>query len=52
VSVAFAEVEHGDLEPARYAANWHADALPFNYVWFTPRATDEDPCQGMRKAKP
>jgi uncharacterized iron-regulated protein len=52
VSVAFTEVEHADLEPSRYAANWHAEALPFTYVWFTPRATDEDPCQGMRKAKP
>jgi uncharacterized iron-regulated protein len=52
VSVAFTEVEYDDLDPTRYAASWHAQALPFTYVWFTPRATDEDPCQGMRKAKP
>ena len=49
VSVAFAEVTHGEIDPLKYAAIWHADTLPFTYVWFTPRATDEDPCAGMRK---
>lgn len=48
VALAFAEVEHGQADPERYAALWHSDVLPFDYAWFTPRATDEDACKGMR----
>jgi hypothetical protein len=44
VSIAFAEVENGKTEPAAYASRWNTNALPFDFVWFTPRATDEDPC--------
>jgi uncharacterized iron-regulated protein len=44
VSIAFAEVEKGRNDPPAYAARWNATALPFDFVWFTPRATDEDPC--------
>jgi uncharacterized iron-regulated protein len=44
VSIAFAEVEKGKNDPPAYAARWNATALPFDFVWFTPRATDEDPC--------
>lgn len=47
-SVVFAEVEADRLAPGDYAARWHARALPFDFVWFTPRASDEDPCAGMR----
>ena len=47
VSVAFVEVERELKEPKAYAARWHARELPFDFVWFTPRATDEDPCAGM-----
>lgn len=43
-SIAFAEVEAGKNEPAAYAERWNAKVLPFDFVWFTPRATDEDPC--------
>jgi uncharacterized iron-regulated protein len=43
-SVAFAEVEAGRTEPAAYAARWNTTTLPFDFVWFTPRATDDDPC--------
>jgi uncharacterized iron-regulated protein len=49
VSIAFAEVEAGRVDPPSYASRWHARTLPFDYVWFTPRATDEDPCAEMRK---
>ena len=38
VSVSFSEVEHGEKEPG---------PSPYDYVWFTPRATDEDPCAKM-----
>jgi uncharacterized iron-regulated protein len=51
VSVAFAEVMHDERDPARYGAEWHADRPPFDFVWFTPRATDADPCEGMRPPK-
>jgi uncharacterized iron-regulated protein len=44
VSVAFAEVQAGKTDPLAYAPTWNATALPFDFVWFTPRATDEDPC--------
>ena len=40
VSVAFAEVERGVEVP---------NAQAFDFVWYTPRATDEDPCAAMRK---
>ncbi len=44
VSIAFAEVERERNDPAAYAVRWNTTALPFDFVWFTPRATDEDPC--------
>jgi uncharacterized iron-regulated protein len=39
-SVAFREVRHGDAEAPRYVAQ----EGPFDFVWFTPRGSDEDPC--------
>ncbi len=47
-SVAFIEVDDGEPKPAGYAAKWHAAELPFDFVVFTPRASDEDACAGMR----
>ncbi len=44
VSVALAEVEAGKTDPSAYAARWNTPQLPFDFVWFTPRATDADPC--------
>lgn len=44
VSIAFAEVEKGRNDPPAYAVRWNTTGLPFDFVWFTPRATDEDPC--------
>ena len=38
VSVAFVEVDHGENEPK---------PEPYDYVWYTPRASDEDPCAKM-----
>ena len=34
--------------PGDYAARYGATTLPFDYVWFTPRASDEDRCAAMR----
>jgi uncharacterized iron-regulated protein len=49
VSVAFVEIETGRLVPSSYAESWHASSLPFDFVVFTPRASDDDPCAGMRR---
>lgn len=43
-SVAFVEVAHGEEDPSAYASRWNTTTLPFDFVWFTPRASDDDPC--------
>lgn len=43
-SLVFREVRHGDADPKAYVA----EEGPFDYVWFTPRASDEDPCAGFK----
>lgn len=50
-ALAFIEVEEGELEPSSYAAGWNAAALPFDYVWFTARASRDDPCAALRNKK-
>jgi uncharacterized iron-regulated protein len=40
VSLAFIEVDRAVHEPA---------SAPYDYVWYTPRATDEDPCAAFAK---
>jgi uncharacterized iron-regulated protein len=44
VSLAIIEVEHEQTDPRGYLG-----AAPFHYLWFTPRASDEDPCAAFRK---
>ena len=39
-SLVFREVRHDDSDAKAYVA----EEGPFDYVWFTPRASDEDPC--------
>ncbi len=39
-SLVFSEVRHSEADPKAYVT----DEGPFDYVWFTPRGTDEDPC--------
>ena len=48
-SVAFVEVEHGTRSPGAYAARFGSKTLPFDYVWFTPRLDDDDPCEKFKK---
>ena len=48
-TVAFVEVQDEVLDPTEYAANFSAPVLPFDYVWFTPRADDEDHCVKLKK---
>ena len=46
ISIAFLEVDNQKSEPRNYAlANGR---LPFDYVWFTPRVDDEDPCEKFK----
>lgn len=47
VSVAFLEVDATVDAPAGYAARFEG-ALPFDYVWFTPRVDADDPCARLR----
>jgi len=47
VSVAFVEVARALATAEAYAERWNEQVLPFDFVWFTPRATDKDPCAGM-----
>src|SRR5213593_995200 len=48
-SVAFLEVDAATTKPPDYAARFAGDALPFNYVWFTPKIDDVDPCEKFKK---
>lgn len=48
VSLVFSEVRHGETDPHAYVT----DEGPFDYLWFTPRGTDEDHCAAFHpKAK-
>jgi uncharacterized iron-regulated protein len=49
-SVAFVEVEALAVKPGDYAQRFGADALPFHYVWFTPKVDEADPCEKLKKA--
>ncbi len=45
VSVALQEVAHGVEDPMAYGS----EAQAVDYVWFTPRGSDEDPCAAFDK---
>jgi hypothetical protein len=49
ISVAFLEVSRDRLEPTAYAARFGRATLPFDYVWFTPRVDDDDPCAAFEE---
>ena len=49
-SLAFVEVADGATAASDHAARFGATALPFDYVWFTPRLEDTDPCEKFRRA--
>jgi uncharacterized iron-regulated protein len=49
-SVAFVEVDAGASKPSDYAARFGTETLPFDYVWFTPKADDADPCEKLKKS--
>ncbi|MCR6631692.1 MAG: ChaN family lipoprotein [Magnetospirillum sp.] len=49
LSLAFLEVRPGETDPASYGALFDSAAVPFDAVWFTPRAEREDPCEDLRQ---
>jgi uncharacterized iron-regulated protein len=49
-SLAFASVADEALDAhAHFEARW-GEVPPFDFVWFTPRLDDEDPCEKYREA--
>ena len=48
VSLAFLEVQVGTNVPEAYAVGFARDMLPFDYVWFTPRRANLDPCEEFK----
>ena len=55
VSVGLAEAAAGETEPAATAGKLDATQPPFDFIWFTPRVDDSDPCdkfaEQLRRAK-
>ena len=49
-AVALVEVQAGVTKPDAYAGRFGATSLPFDYVWFTPRMDNEDPCERFRRS--
>jgi uncharacterized iron-regulated protein len=48
VAIGLVPVRTQDTTPESYAAGFDAQALPFDFVWFTPRTDDVDRCAEMR----
>ena len=48
VSLAFLEVQGDKTVPEAYAVGFARDMLPFDYVWFTPRRANLDPCEEFK----
>jgi len=49
ISVAYVEVAEGSTEPSLYVDRSTLTTPPFDYIWFTPRLDDRDPCKGFHK---
>ena len=47
--MAFLEVSQDLLEPTAYAARFDRQTLPFDYIWFTPRVDEQDPCAAFEE---
>ena len=48
ISIAFVEVDKDETEPQSYALAYPDHRFPFDYVWFTPRVDDVDPCEQFK----
>ncbi|MFT6582877.1 MAG: putative iron-regulated protein [Alphaproteobacteria bacterium] len=49
VSLAFAEVDDTLKTPGEYAQAFNAKSIPFDYIWFTPRANNTDYCADLKE---
>ncbi len=45
LSLGLLEVSEDLREPTDYAARFNVEHLPFDFVWFTPRVDNQDPCE-------
>jgi uncharacterized iron-regulated protein len=48
-SLAFLEVDTDETDPTAYAARFGHGPLPLDYIWFTARLDDVDPCEKYSK---
>lgn len=48
-ALAFVEVKANLVQAQAYARDDATGVVLYDYVWFTPRANDDDPCEGLRK---
>jgi uncharacterized iron-regulated protein len=48
ISIAFFEVAEQKTAPLEYARPYGNGRLPFDYLWFTPRVDNEDPCEKFK----
>lgn len=48
-AVGFIEVSAEHTDAAGTLAAHYGDAVPFDYVWFTPRVDEDDPCERFEK---
>lgn len=49
-AIAFIEVADGETDPAAYG-EYFGGTLPFDFVWFTPRANDRDHCAEFKRSR-
>ncbi len=49
-AIAFEEVQDGVDDPAVYERSKAIGRAPFDYLWFTPRVDNEDPCEQFKKS--
>ncbi len=49
VAIGLLQVSAEGTTPERYAETFDARVLPFDFVWFTPRANDTDHCAELRE---
>lgn len=49
LALAFLEVKADETDPAAYGELFDSPRLPFDAVWFTPRAEREDQCAALRR---
>jgi uncharacterized iron-regulated protein len=49
LALAFLEVRAGEEDPSAYGALFDSPNVPFDAVWFTPRAERQDQCEQLKK---